>query len=96
MNMTKNYDNMMNVIDKVKCIDVAESLDKLLRLKLQVNKLLIQIEKAEEEMCSGSTAMFYTFASVLSTDEINFCLEKLNKKRQRIYLEKEKKEKSDE
>ena len=93
MNITKNYDNMVSVIDKMKCVDMADSLDKLLRLKLQVNKMLLEIEKVELEMCSGSNAMFYTFANVLSTDEINFCLEKLNKKRIKLSIKKEEKEK---
>lgn len=96
MNITKNYDNMVNIIEKMNCLDMADSLDNLLRLKLSVNKLLLQIERAEEEMCSGSNAMFYTFANVLSTDEINFCLEKLNKKRTKLSIEREKKEKVDE
>jgi len=80
----EGYKDMVRIIEKLSTKDNAEGLRSLLRSTISVNKMLIKIEEKEQEMCNTGMGMFYTFAKCLDNDEINFCLEKINKKITRL------------
>jgi len=86
-NLTNKYKEMMDVISRLKDINQTDALDEILRKKIEINKTREKMDKLEEELCDGGGAMFYFFTLGLTNDEMNFCLEKLKSKKNRLSKE---------
>ena len=92
---SEKYKEMLGIIDRLSDLEQTNSLDDILRKKIEINKTREKLVKIEEQMCDGGGAMFYFFTLGLSNDEMNFCLEKLRSRVKSIERNKEKEEESD-
>lgn len=96
--MEKPSEKYKKLIEITKNLEIEEevlSLEKVLRTNLEIIKLKDKIDRLENSLADRTMAMFYFFAMNLNGDEINFILEKVNAKKNKIEKQKEKEKKED-